>query len=167
MYRNYTLWYTEPFYGEDLFIHVQITTVYRPFLRWGLVRLEDWFAFPLAWAVMLDLVPPANGNAPRNVYDQVVGPSPRGKLCMDCVTVFLGPFSTGPALLSFFFFKFFMKPKWRWIENKCSQIWLQAKYERNFRGGKKKHTSSTTYENMAIGIIMAIENLIKHLILAL
>jgi hypothetical protein len=31
-----------------------------------------------------------------------------------------------------------MKPKWRWIENKCSQIWLQAKYERNFRGGKKK-----------------------------
>jgi len=29
------------------------------------------------------------------------------------------------------------------------------------------HTSSTTYENTAIGIIMAIENLGQHLILAL
>jgi hypothetical protein len=41
-------------------------------------------------------------------------------------------------------------------------------------GAKKKnpclfsvHTSSTTYENMAIGIIMAIGNLTKHLILEL
>jgi hypothetical protein len=149
MYRNYTVWYTDPLYGQD------------------------WFGFPLAWAVMVDMVPPANGNAPRNVYDQVVGPSPRGKLCVDGVTVFLGPFSTSPPLLSFFF-KFVMKPKWRWIHEKCSQIWLQAKYESNFRGGKKKilvyfwvHTSSTTYENMAIGVIMATENLTKHLILAL
>jgi hypothetical protein len=66
-----------------------------------------------------------------------------------------------------------MNPKWRWIHKKCSQIWLQAKYEGNFRGKIEilvyfwVHTSSTTYENMAIGIIMAIENLTKQLILAL
>jgi hypothetical protein len=53
------------------------------------------------------------------------------------------------------------------------EIWLQAKYEGNFRGKIKilvyfgVHTSSTTYENMAIFIIMAIENLTKQLIVAL